>query len=87
MFARDRNCFGGGHCLYVKDSIVFKELTLHRENIDTAVIDLEINIRTRKRLIIDTYKPLSQNDSLCSENMSKNLYAYLYLKDYDNRRF
>ena len=64
MFWRDRNYFGGGICLYVKDSIASKELNSHKENIDAEAIYLEINIRKRKWLIIGTYKPPSQNDSL-----------------------
>ena len=32
MFQHDRNCFGGGLCLYVKDSIVSKQLNSHKEN-------------------------------------------------------
>ena len=44
MFLRDRNCFGGGLCLYVKDSIASKQLNSHKENIDAEAIYVEINI-------------------------------------------
>ena len=30
MFWRDRICFGGGFCLYVKDSIASKQLNSHK---------------------------------------------------------
>ena len=82
IFRRDRNCFGGGICLYVKNSIASKQLTSHIENIDVESIYLEINVRKRKWLIISTYKPPTQNDPLFSENLSNNLSTYL--KDYDN---
>lgn len=49
---------------------------------DVEAIYLEINMRKRKWLIIGTYKPSSQSDSLFLENLSNNLFTYL--KDYDN---
>ena len=82
MFRRDRNYFDGGLCLYVKDGITSKQLNPHKENIDAEAIYLEINTRKRKWLIIGTYKPQSQNDSLFLENLLNNLSTYL--KDYDN---
>ena len=44
MFQRGRKCFGGGLCLYVKESIASKQLNSHKENIDVEVIYLEVNI-------------------------------------------
>ena len=43
MFGLDRNCFDGNLCLYVKDSIVSKQLNSHKESIDAEAIYLEIN--------------------------------------------
>ena len=60
MFPRNKNCFGGGLGLYVKDSTESKQLNLHKENIDIEAVYLEINIRKRKWLRIGTYKPPSQ---------------------------
>ena len=31
MFRQDRNCFGGGLCIYTKENISFKQLNLHLE--------------------------------------------------------
>ena len=42
MLRRVRNCFGGGLCLYVKDSIASKQLNSYKENIDAEAIYLEI---------------------------------------------
>ena len=68
MFRCDRNDFGGGLCLYVKDSIASKQLNSHKENIDVEAVYLEINIQKRKWFIISTYKPLRQNivSKICS---------------------
>ena len=76
MFRQDRNCFGGGLCIYVKENIASKQLNLHLDK-ETEAMYLEINIRSRKWLIVGLYKPPSQNNSLCLENMSKNLSRYL----------
>ena len=47
-------------------------------------IDINTHKYTKKKkwLIIDTYKPSRQNDSLFLENLSNNLSTYL--RDYDN---
>ena len=50
MFRYDRNCFGGGLYMYVKDNIPAKQLKSHKD--DTESIFLEINIRLRKWLIV-----------------------------------
>ena len=49
MFRHDRNCFGGGLCLYVKNSIAVKQLNSHKENKKVGAIYLEINIRKESR--------------------------------------
>ena len=40
MFRRDRNCFGGGLCLYAYDSTGSTKLNSDEENIDTEAICL-----------------------------------------------
>ena len=81
MFRQDRNCFGGGLCIYVKENIALKRLDLHLDK-ETKAIYLEINIRLRKWLIVGLYKPPSRNNSLFLEKMSKSL--SLYLDSYEN---
>ena len=76
MFRQDRNCFGVGLCIYVRENIASKQLNLHLDK-ETEAIYLEINIRLRKWLIVGLYKPPSQNNSLFLENMLKNLSRYL----------
>ena len=69
MFRQDRNCFGGGLCIYVKENIASKQLNLHLDK-ETEAIYLEINILLRKWLIVGLYKSPSQNNSLFLEKMS-----------------
>ena len=76
MFRQDRNCFGGGLCIYAKENIVSKQLNLHLDK-ETEAMYLEINTQLRKRLIVGLYKPPCQNNSLFLENMLKNLSRYL----------
>ena len=76
MFRPDRNGSGGGLCIYVKETIAAKKLNLHLD-IDNEAIFLEINIRSRKWLIVGLYKPPIQNNSLFLERISKNISQYL----------
>ena len=75
MFRQDRNCFGVGLCIYVRENIAFKQLNLHLDK-ETEAIYLEINIRLWKWFILGLYKSPSQNSFLFSENMLKNLSRY-----------
>ena len=81
MFRKDRNRFGGGLCVYVRENIASSQLCLHSD-IETEAIYLEINIRLRKWLLVGLYKPPNQNNSLFLEKMSKNL--SIYLDSYEN---
>ena len=47
MFRQDRNCFGGGLCIYIKENIASKQLNFHLDK-ETEAIYLEINMRLRK---------------------------------------
>ena len=63
IFRQNRNCFGGGLCLYIKENIASKQLNLHLDK-ETEAIYLKINIRLRKWLHAGLYKSPSQNISL-----------------------
>ena len=76
MFRQDRNCFGGGLCIYVKENIASSQLNSHSDK-ETEAIYLKINMWLRNWLIAGLYKPSSQNNSLFLENMLKNLSRYL----------
>ena len=72
MFRQDRNCFGGGLCIYVKENIASKQSNSHLDK-ETEAIYLKTNIRLRKWLIVGLCKSPSQSNSLLLENMSKSL--------------
>ena len=77
MFRQDKNCLGGGLCIYVKENTASKPLNyLDKE---TEATYLEINIQSRKWLTVGLYKPHFQNNSLFLGHMSKNLSRYLEL--------
>ena len=70
MFKQDKDCFGGGLCIYVKENIASKQLNLHLDK-ETEAIHLEINIRLIKWLIVGLHKLPSQNNSLFLEKSFK----------------
>ena len=87
MFKQDRDYFGGGLCIYVKENIASEQSNLHLDK-ETEAIYLQVNIRLRKWLLVCLYKPPNQNNSLFLGNMLKNLSRYL--DSYENnivRRF
>ena len=43
MLRQDRNCFGGGICIYVKENIASKQLDFYLGK-ETEAVCLEINI-------------------------------------------
>ena len=83
MFRKDRNCFGGGLCIHVKENIAFKQLNSHLDK-ETEVIYLEINVRLRKWLIVGLYNSPSQFNFLFLENIYKN--PSRYLDGYENMK-
>ena len=60
------DCFGGGFCIYVEESIASKQLKLHLDKENEAIY-LEINIRLSKCLIVGLHKPPTRNNSLFLE--------------------
>ena len=76
VFRQDRNCFGVGFCICVKENIASKQLSLYLDK-ETEATYLEINMQLRKWLVIGLYKTPSQNNSLFLESMSKKLSRYL----------
>lgn len=79
VFRRDKNCFGGGLCLYFKVNITSKQLNLHTE---TEAIYLEVNIRRGECLIVGLFKPPNQKNTSFLEQISK-LHS-IYLDSYEN---
>ena len=55
MFRQDKNSFGVGLCIDVKENITSKQLNLHLDKENEAIY-LKINIRLRKWLIVGLYR-------------------------------
>ena len=75
MFRHDRDSFGGGLSIYVNEIILVKQLNSHND--DSETLFREINLRLRKWLILDAYKPPDQSKSVFLESLSKSHSIYL----------
>ena len=60
-FRCDRNRFGGGVLIYVRDDIPSKQVTKHKLPGDIEGVFVEINLRKTKWLIFGTYRPPNQS--------------------------
>ena len=80
MYRHDRNCFGGGVCMYVNHSIPVKRLNSHKD--DSKTLFLQINLHLRKWLLVGVYKPPDQRKSISFKSFSKSL--TIYLDTYEN---
>ena len=69
MFRHDRGSFGEGLCMYVNESILVKQLNLHKD--DSEITFLEINLLLRIWLIVGAYKPPDQSKSIFLASLSK----------------
>ena len=80
-FRKDRNSYGGGVMIFVRDSIPVKVLdtTLPNEN---ESIFLELNLKNNKWLLMGTYRPPSQCSKLYYSQINQVLEQYSQL--YDN---
>ena len=47
-FRHDRNTFGGGVLIYIRDDVPCEELNEHKFPVDIEGIFIEINLRTRE---------------------------------------
>ena len=81
-FRLDRNNFGGGLMIYVREDIPCNLLKKHSFPGDIEGIFLELNFRKSKWLLFGTYHPPSQNDSYYFDFIGKAL--DVYDKSYDN---
>ena len=61
-FRRDRNKFGGGILIYVREDIPCKLLNNHNFPDDIKGLFIELNFRQSRRLLLGTYHPPNQHD-------------------------
>ena len=72
----DRNRFGGGILIYVREDIPSKQINDHKFDDGIEGIFVEVNLRKRKWLIFGTYYPPSQDDKFYFDNIGKALELY-----------
>ena len=58
----NRNKYGGGVMIYIRDTIPIKVLGKHSCPNNIECLFIELNFRKCKRLLCGTYHPPSQND-------------------------
>ena len=85
----DRNCFGGGVCIYVNQDIAGRRVEYNSLN-NIESICLELNLRKRKWLFIGRYKsPSYSEDALikslffCLTNATKEFNNIVLLGDFN----
>ena len=76
MFWRDRNKFGGGLTLFVKENIPCKVLNTFRFSEECEIISIDFSISNKKSLLLGIYNPPSQNEDLFVEQIKLALNTY-----------
>ena len=74
-FRRDRNKFGGGILIYVREDIPCKLLKSHNFPDDIEGLFIELNFR-KSRLILGTYHPPNQHDDYYFQSIGDALDVY-----------
>ena len=77
----DRNRYGGGILIFIRDDIPSKLLSRHNFSHDIEGIFVEINLRKEKLLLFGTYHPPSQSDLYYFEQIGQSL--DIYNRDYN----
>ena len=72
----DRDRYGGGIIIYVKEDIISKKLNRHTFPSDIEGMFLEINLRKSKWLFCGSYHPPSQNDDYYFKHIGRALDVY-----------
>lgn len=73
MFGQDRNWFGEGLCIYVKQNIVPKQLNSRLDK-ETEAMYLKTSIRLKEWLLVGLYKPPNKSNSLFLKSMLKKIF-------------
>ena len=75
-FRYDRNKSGGGILVYVREEVPAKELRAYNLPEDIECGFVEINLKNKKWLLANVYRPPSQNGRYFFEELGKSLDAY-----------
>ena len=76
MFRIDRNKFGGGLILFVKENILCKVLNTFRFSEECEIISINFSISNKKWLLLGIYNPPLQNEALFDEQIKRALNTY-----------
>ena len=76
MFRKDRNKFGGGLILFVKENIPCKVLNTFRFSEECEIISIDFSISNKKWLLLGIYNPPLQNEALFVEQIKGALNTY-----------
>ena len=76
MFRKDRNKFGGGLILFVKENIPSKVLNTFRFSEECEIISIDFSISNKKWLLLGIYNAPSQTEALLVEQIKLALNTY-----------
>ena len=76
MFRKDRNKFGGGLILFVKENIPYKVVNTFHFSEEYEIISLDFSISNKKWLLLSIYNPRSQNEASFVEQIKLTLNTY-----------
>ena len=76
MFRKDRNKFGGGLILFVKENIPYKVVNTFHFSEECEIISLDFSISNKKWLLLSIYNPRSQNEASFVEQIKLTLNTY-----------
>ena len=72
----DRNRYGGGVMIYIREDIPSRLLKKHNFPVDIEGMFIEINLRKTKWVHFGSYHPPSQPDNYYFDSVSNALYLY-----------
>ena len=81
-FRYDRNSFGGGVIIFVREDIPCRELFVHKTSFNIEGIFLEINLRKSKWILFGGYNPSKTTITYFLKQLGTSL--DIYLSKYDN---
>ena len=72
-YRMDRNKFGGGVMIFVREDIPSKQMTNHTIPDDIESLFIEINLKKSKFLLLGGYRPPRQSNAYCFETTNRTL--------------
>ena len=76
LFCKDRNKFGGGLILFVKENILCNVLNTFHFSEECEIISIDLSISNKKWLLLGIYNSPTQNEALFVEHIKLALKTY-----------